>query len=570
MKLRKDFLYVIILSVVCFLAYSNILGNDFVFDDEKFIVDRPETRSLGGALSAFTTEEYGIYRPIRTIVYFIAFKLFGLNAFFYHLFSILMHITVVVLIYFIIKKLFDERLAFFSSILFGVHPIHIERVTNATGSFDIVGLIFYLIAFYSYVLFREKNTKKYLIISLISAFIGVFSSEELLTLPFMILLFEFVFSKKSKNSIYYFFISAFYLFIRIFVLKIASRVSEYPGGSFSATLLTMPKVLLHYIFLTFFSFGLTPFRRIDFVYSIADLWFIVPVIIIALAGYLIFKYRRNQKVAFFSGWLLITMLMFLNIMPLQKIMAERYFFLASVSIFVLISEIFFFVEKKINFLNSYTLLVVIVLTFGGATFYNNTFWKNNFTLMSRGISLNPYDSKAHNNLGNYYFHLGNYDEAISHFLQAVNNDAENYNAWTNLGVAYSRKEQYDKSIAAFKKAIEITPYNYEAYDKLGIAYMNMGNYNKSLEMYNMSLYFEENYEPALAHLGVLYGKMRRPDLAVEYLQKAIKANPYYAEAYFNLGLLLESYGKKEEAKKFFRKAAQLEPNNKQYVEMAVK
>lgn len=561
---KNELLFALIIVVLCFISYSNIIANDFVWDDEKFIVDRPNTRTFKASLNSFAEDEYGIYRPVRTISYYLAYKLFGLNAPLYHFFSIILHSSVSVLIFFIIKKLFDKKLALLSAMLFAVHPIHIGRVTNATGSFDIIGIIFYLLAFYCYIIFRQDSRKGFFYASTAIFIIGLFSSEEIFTLPLMIILYEIIFHKKiAIKSLSYFVPLGAFIIFRSFVVKIVKRVSEYPGGSLSAAMLTMPKVLITYILLIFFPFGLTPFRRIDIIYNVFNLWFILPLIAIIYFIYFILRQPR-KKIFFFSGWFLITLLPFLNILPLQKIMAERYFYLASLSVLVFIAEIFIFLEKKFKSKLPYLFFGLLIIFFIGSTIYNNGFWKDEFTLMSRGISLNPYSSKAHNNLGSYYFRANDYDSAVLHYRKAIANEADNYQAWSNLGVAYSVKKEYMKSIEAFEKAIDITPYNYEAYDKLGITYMDIGSNKKAEEMFKMALYFEEDYYPALSHLGTLYGNMGNNSLAAMYLQKAVQINPYYAEAYFNIGLLYESIGKDKEARAFFIKAVELDPSNEYY------
>ncbi|MCK5281791.1 MAG: tetratricopeptide repeat protein [Nanoarchaeota archaeon] len=570
MRLNKNILYSLIILVLCFISYSNILANDFVWDDEKFIVDQPGTRTLSRTLSSFSIEEYGIYRPVRSIFYYFAYRIFGLNPILYHFFSIILHASISIIVFFIIKKLFDSKLALLSAMLFAVHPIHIGRVTNATGSFDIIGLVLYLLSFYLYVLSRDKKDKKLFYTSLILFIIGIFTSEEIFTLPILILFYEFIFNKKGIkkyfNSAYYFISLALFLFFRFFILKIVSRVSDYPGGSLLVTFLTMPKVLLQYLLLTFLPFGLTPFRRVDFVYEIFKPWFILPIIFFIFCFYLIYKYRKNKAILFFSGWSLITMVLFLNIMPLQKIMAERYFYLASFGIIGLISLFFIYLEKKLKSKLIYSIFALLIIFFSILTLYNNTFWEDDFTLMTRGITLNPYSSKAHDNLGVCYYRNNDFDKALIHFRNAVNIDSEDYTAWDNLGSIYSRTEQYGKAIESLEKSLKIKPYNYQAYDRLGIVYMKMENNEQAEEMFKTSIYFEENYYPAYSHLGTLYGNMGNYTLAAQYLQKALTINPSYAEAYFNLGLLLDAIGKDREAIKYYKRAAELSPENQQYSE----
>jgi tetratricopeptide (TPR) repeat protein len=562
MKLNKNLVYSVIILVVCFISYSNILGNGFVWDDSAFIVDRPEIRKFSLMVNSLGGDEYGIYRPLRTVFYFFAYQMFELNPVMYHLLAILLHASVSILLFFIVKKMFSSKLALLSSLLFAVHPIHVGRVANATASFDIFGILFYLLAFYCYIVFRKDGKKNFLYYSIVLFLLGLFASEELFSFPFLILLYEFVFSEKGlkkyfKSVSYFVFLVLFVLF-RFFIVKVVSRVSEYPGGSFLVTMLTMPKVILNYILLIIAPFGLTPFRRVDFVYNVFSIWFIVPFLVLVGLVCLVYKYRKNKMLLFFSGFFVVTMLPFLNIMPLQKIMAERYFYLASFAVLVLIGYLFIYLEKKVDKKVVYSLFFVVLVLLGSLTIYNNTFWHDEFKLMNRGITLNPYDSKAHNNLGNIYFNQKDYDNALIHFKNAVNYRPDNQEAWMNLGVLYSVLGEHDKSIEALEKSIDLTPYNHEAYDKLGITYLKMDDLENAEKLFKNSVYFEEDYAPALTHLGVVYGRQKDFEKAAAYFQRAIEANPYYAEAYYNFGLLYEAFGKTKQANALKAKAMELD------------
>ncbi len=542
-----------ILLALCVLAYVNIFSNGFAWDDEEFIQTRYETRTWEGTVKAFSTHDFGLYRPFRQVMYFLAYKAFGLNPWLYHLLSIVFHATATILLFYALSKLFDNRLAFFSSALFAVHPIHIERVTNATGSFDLIGLIFYAAAFFCYLL--EKKAWRYA--SFAFFVFGLFSSEEIFTLPLLLLLYEFTFSKQYKRSIPYFILLAAFALFRIFFLDIGQRVSEYPGGSAFVTLYTMPKVILHYLWIMIFPIGLTPFRRIDFVYSPAMFLLYLG----ALLCLLYFTFRKNKAHVFFLGFFIITMLPFLNITPLQKIMAERYLFFPSIAIFGIAAYYILLIKnKKI----AYSIFGVLIVVLAGITLYNNKFWKDDFTLMSRGVQLNPFDSKAFNNLGAYYFNKGEYEQSLLHIKRAITNDQKNYQAWLNLGTTYSAMGKYQESIAAYKKTLEIVPYNYEAYDKLGITYMKAGDYPKANQSFLSALYFKEDYYPAITHLGTLYGKQGDFETAARLFAAALGINPFSAEPYFNIGVIFVKLNQTEKALPYFRKAVELEPGNGEY------
>src|SRR3989338_2974015 len=566
MRFSRKYFGILFLFVFSVIPYANTLTNSFVWDDHDFIVDRHEIRDIGNVAKYFTQDVYGIYRPLREILYHYAYSSSGNSPLYYHLMAILFHASVVILAFLVIRKLFGYDIAFFASLIFAVHPLHIERVTNMTASFDILGIILFLLSFFFYISYREKADKKMLVFSIVTFALILLASEEALTLPFLVILYEFVFGRDGHAGYYkaipHFALFAGFVIFRTFVLGIGARTQEYPGGSFFVTFLTMPKIIIEYLLLVFFPFGLTPFRKVEYVNSFG-IWFVLPVIAILLCFYLVYKYRKNNALVFFSGWFVIALLPFLNILPLQKIIAERYMYVASLALIALISCLILKFKKY-----SYQILGIVVTFFIILTLHNNSFWKDDFTLYSRGLSLNPEDVQANNNMGKFFFDMGDYETAFYYYNASIKTNPRYHKALVNMGVLQSKIGNYRESVNYFITAINVTPGSWLAYEKLGITYMRAGDNESARQMFLTAIKLNENYYSAYSKLAALYGNMGNYSLALAYIEKALEINPYYAEAHFNLGVLYELNGRMEEAKQFYINAAVLDPGNKAYQEKA--
>ncbi|MDO8481331.1 MAG: tetratricopeptide repeat protein [Nanoarchaeota archaeon] len=564
--MKRTHLAALGLLLLSFLAYATILNNEFVWDDSRFIQNAPETRTFSRATESFGEDVFQIYRPIRTLAYFAAYKLFGLNPWAYHLFAILLHAGVCFLLYLVIRKLFSEPAALLTSVLFAVHPNNVGRVANATASFDLIGIIFYLLAFYSYLRFREASARKFLLLSIGLFILGLFSSEEVYTLPLLILVYEFVFQERKitsyKTSAIYLALLGAFLFLRMGILHIGARISTYAGGSAWVTFLSMPLALWTYASFIFYPIGLSPFRAIHLVQSAAAIGFWLPLLGLFLIGYVVYRFRSKKEVLFWAGWLGVTMLPFLNLSPLPQLMAERYFYLPSVALIFGISSLLLALKPK-----KIVIPIVLVLLLS-LTWWQASYWQNDLTLMSRGVELNPENSQALNNLGTWYFNLQQYESAHRYFLASVKADEENHRAWVNLGVLYSTTGNANQSVLALEQAIRLTPGNYNAYEKLGITYMRMNETEKAEQALLISIQLEPTYYRSYATLGSLYGNLGKYDLALPYLEKSIALNPTYAESYFNLGILYDRAGQSAKAQEFYRKAYSLEP--KPYYQQRIK
>ena len=71
-----------------------------------------------------------LYRPVVFLSFILTNKIAGKEPFIYHLTNVLLHTGVVVGVFFLVKELFDKKTSFLTSILFAIHPVHVEVVAN--------------------------------------------------------------------------------------------------------------------------------------------------------------------------------------------------------------------------------------------------------------------------------------------------------------------------------------------------------------------------------------------------------------------------------------------------------
>ena len=76
----------ILISLISFLAYLNILHHQFVFDDFRIIVNNPFIKDWKHFPALFSHDYFKIsgelsYRPLVTLSYFTDYAIWGLNPF---------------------------------------------------------------------------------------------------------------------------------------------------------------------------------------------------------------------------------------------------------------------------------------------------------------------------------------------------------------------------------------------------------------------------------------------------------------------------------------------------------
>ena len=598
-KINKNFIAICLIIFLSGIVYGNTFLNEFVWDDYFFILDNPEIKSFSNVPGFFTTDVDDIYRPLRSVHYTIVYSIFKKNPFGYHLNALFFHIIISILIYFIIMEIVDfqdtenlrfsrvlkiinkRNIALISSLLFALHPIHTGRVTNMTAGFDLLGIFLFLLSFYLYILFSKEKKINYFIGSVIVFLIGLFASEEVVTLPFVILLYEFVFNKgyflknlKEKISkIYapYVVLLLIYIIFRFFILGIRGRVPEYDSPGFFFTMITMAKVFVKYILLLIFPSNLKLFYDIPIANSISDFSVLLSMIILIFIVFLTIKFY-NKIIFFCVFWFFITLLPFLNTIPLVVLMAERYLYLPLLGFCFLLGFIFdriynLDLEKKFKKNLRIMLVVFIVLLFLFYSFViinRNAEWRDNLTFWTETVKDSPRSSRAHDNLGFTYEQMGRYKEAIIEFDKAVKLRPENYKAHTNLGVALAKIGLYNLSIQELGVALKINPYYYKAYNKLGLIYSEIEDYGAALYNLGMAVKLNPRFAKGYNDIGTVYGYIGDLNVSLIAFKTAIRLDPDYADAHYNLGVLYTFLGERGLALRELRMAVSLEPQNELY------
>jgi len=158
--LKRRGVPILIIIVSCFIVYTNSLSNNFVWDDEFLIEDNIFVKNSGQLKNIFTSHLFAgsdkeslAYRPLQIITYKLDYFFWKLDPFGYHLTNILLHILVAVSVLLLLERLFNLNIAFLTTLLFAVHPIHTEAVTYISGRADLLAGLFTILT----ILFYRKS-----------------------------------------------------------------------------------------------------------------------------------------------------------------------------------------------------------------------------------------------------------------------------------------------------------------------------------------------------------------------------------------------------------------------------
>jgi tetratricopeptide (TPR) repeat protein len=150
-----------------------------------------------------------------------------------------------------------------------------------------------------------------------------------------------------------------------------------------------------------------------------------------------------------------------------------------------------------------------------------------------------------------YAKMGQYDQALGEFGQALKIDPQDAEIYNNRGSIYTLKGQYDSSIADFNKALELNPRYAKAYYNRALAYYYQGGYDQAISDLNKTIEFHPNDVEAYHNRGLAHDQKKDYDKAISDFNMAIALKRDLADAYFNKAVTCEKAGRREEAREAY-------------------
>ena len=178
----------------------------------------------------------------------------------------------------------------------------------------------------------------------------------------------------------------------------------------------------------------------------------------------------------------------------------------------------------------------------------------------QALQLKPDWAEAYNNRGLAYYNKGDYDDAIADYDQALQLKPDYAVAYNNRGLAYYYKGNYDRAIADYDQAIKLKPDYADAYANRGAAYGHKGDTDRAIADFNQALQLKPDSALAYNNRGFANYSKGDPARAIADYDQALKLNPDYAKAYYNRGLAYRDKGDTARAIADFRRYLELRPN----------
>jgi tetratricopeptide (TPR) repeat protein len=511
------------LILINIFIYYKSLNNELThWDDDRYITENNDIKTLQGATynatlkKTFSTYVMGNYHPLTMLTFAWEYNKFQLNPKPYHVTNLIIHIVNTLLVFLLIWLLTQQQwVAFITSILFAIHPMHVESVAWVSERKDVLYAFFYLSSLCCYLVYVKDNKKHWLIYaSIILLYVlGLLSKGMAVSLPLTLLAIDYFLGRKLNTKtviekVPFLLLSIVFGYIAIKAQASANTINLVNYNMLDRFLFTCYGLVI-YLFKLLIPVNLSCFygypTQQNGMYPI--IVYLSPLLIGAFVYLIYLSTKKGKDILFGSLFFISTILLVLQLLPVgNALIAERYTYLPYIGLFFIAAR---YVQKQLTSDHktiAIALTCIAVLCYSFIAAKRTLVWHDSFTLWNNAIE----EAK----------------EADEAFI-----------AYYCRGQAYHRKGEYQKAITDFDKALTLKSDYPDAYYDRGYANDALGNYNEAITDYTKSLALRPDYANAYCNRGNAYFQLKQFEPAMHDYNMALKYNPDMPGVYSNRGII---------------------------------
>ncbi len=568
--LSRPAFHLFLVAIVGLLAYANSFTVPFFLDDQGSIVENALIqdlhRFLSGAGYAYNPRRFVGYLTVALNYHFGGMDVTG-----YHVFNLAVHLASAWLVYGLV--LLTLRTPFFTehpeaplepelprfiplcaALLFVSHPIQTQAVTYIIQRFASLVTLFFVLSLYCYgkarvLQQREGNLGKALMLyagAVVAAGCAMKTKETAFTLPFVILIYEFLFFRMSalKKLILLAPVILGSLVVPLSILGTGRPIGQLLSDLDAAARVTPALSRLDYLFTQFTVIArylrllvLPVGQNLDYDFTIqhslaAPSVLLSLALLLALLAFALFLLRRSAQgepllrlASFGILWFFVTLSVESSIIPIPDVIFEHRVYLSSVGAFASFAVFAFLLLKRYPARVRALALGAVVVVLTAATFARNQVWQSGISLWSDVVQKSPQKGRPHYNLARFLAQENRSDEALAHALQAVRFEPSNPLAYNLIGQIMGKNRNYVQAAAALDEAIRLDPGFASAHMNLGDVYRLTGLTRKALDEYEIALRLTPGDASIFYKMGLALANANDMEKAVVFLRSAAQMAP---------------------------------------------
>ncbi|MGR3984425.1 MAG: tetratricopeptide repeat protein [Gammaproteobacteria bacterium] len=565
-----------LLAAACFFPVTSA---GFIWDDTSFTDVWPVQTWHGLRTIWFDPNilKYeGHYWPLLYTLFWVEHKLWGLAPLGYHLVNLLLHISVMLLLWRLLERLAVPG-AWLAAALFAVHPLHVEPVVWVIGRKDVLAALFFLLCVWSYLRFIELGRHADYARTLVLFVAGLLCKSTVITLPAALLILHWW----QRGRITW---NDMRRIMPLAVIGLAITSADWSYYSSREVLdlgysLT-ERVLIAARAVWFYAGKMVWPGQLPVVYphwetGIGEVrgWACLAAAIAVVAALWRLRARIGRgplaAVAFFIVTLSPT-LGFVDYGYMQfSFVADRYHYLPGMGLFAAAAagaaraaallrarmmraaadpadaqRVMRARAIALNALGA-ALLAPLLAAFGAVTWQQTGIYRDNLTFYTHMISLNPSARNAHYNLGREHHLAGRYEKALVAYRIARAQRPDYVWVYLGLGSSSEALGHDEDAEINYKHALRLSPHSTDALNHLGAFRLKQQRYQEALDLFRKIIKYDPGFAKVYSGIGVALSGLNRHAEALRNFDRALALDPTQAEARTNRAYAVEALQKQK-------------------------
>jgi len=627
----KPIKFYILFVVLTFVIYGNSINNEYALDD-NIVVEGNTLVAQGikaipkifkSRYSSDKNQEYE-YRPIVTTSFAIEKQFFSklpekqtkaekkrkdklTQANISHFINVLLYALTCIILFKLLQVIFKEYnllLPLVVTLIFLVHPLHTEVVSNIKSRDELFMMIGIILSLFWFVKYAETNQYKYVLYAVVAILFAILSKRNAIMIFGLapVVLYFRGFHYKKIGIVLLSMIGIFIVFLLMKKGLLTGKSTRnlmffenplYYQGTFLDKITVglycswfYLEMLIFPINMSFYyGYNQIPMATFSNWQVWAGLLFFIP---LGIYGFLKFLKREilGLGIIIWFG----VMLGVINVFfPIVGIVADRFTYTFSLGFSIVVAWLLFKIFKidlnketvKIKLSNTFLTVIVLVLAiYSGRAIARNSDWHDYMTLFNNDIEHLTESAKAHALISNTLYPKiaqeaqknpnnpeiqKDVQKIIYHYKESIRIDSNYTTSINNLGSVYVNfLRDYPTAIKYCSKAIEQDPNYLEAHFNLAFSYQNIQNFDSSLYHFLRVIEINPDYNKAYELLNQLLQKHNKIPEGINALLKIVDNSKNPKPIYVSIANLysIEAKGDYNSSIKYFEKAFDYDRNDK--------
>jgi tetratricopeptide (TPR) repeat protein len=550
-----------VLAALCAVVWGRTIGHGFVWDDDFFVVRNPALRSWARLPSFFHEIEtmaapgharrFSVFRPLRNVSYAADFSVAGLRPWWWHAHNVGIHALNALMLYVLARGLLRAELpAVFAAALFLTHPVQTEVVAWVKCRDDLLAAFFVLAFLLLWFQWVRREPTPWRVGALAAVYLAACLSKEqavvLAAAPVLCRLWPDTpgpvlpsFARGTRRSV----------FTAVAVLCLVglgfvlwrhgvigrTRQTEYLGGTFAATTLTMVRAGARYAGLVLWPGRLlADYSGMAISRTALDIRVVAAgLALLGLAAAAALARKRVPWVTFGLGWSALFLAPVSNVIPTLQFMAERFLYLPMIGCALAGGALLGAACERKRTVAAVA-AGLLVLAASARSIRRVGVWRNSEALFRATVrDAGPEALRPRRNLLAVLVMSGRHAEAIPLAREL-----------------FDRAEKSPESGARHRA---------EYARHLGYCLIRSGRADEGLDWLRRATVMDPSYSTPFVDLGANHGTAGRHEEALACFRQASGADRSDADAHYNAGIALQNLGRTDEAEEAFRRAIAFEP-----------